>query len=76
MPFTTADIGTYVLYQKDAVSTKVGRIKAVGNQWMFVVFDCNNRWDRYHTYPSLAVRPATLTRTEAPGGAAGVKDVP
>ena len=67
MPFTLTDIGRYVTYHPEKRPSELGRIKAMGNHLVFVVFHCDNHWDRYRDYTAMAVLPTSLAFAHSPG---------
>ena len=54
------DIGRWVEYE-DAVGRKEkGRIKSWNNKWIFVVYNCDNKWDEFENYTGCATNPRDL----------------
>jgi hypothetical protein len=43
-----------------------GRIKSWNQTFIFVVFHCDNNWDRYYDYTGCACKPTQLRFTETP----------
>jgi hypothetical protein len=54
---TQADIGKWVYYK---VNGTIGRIKSWNKRWIFVVYKCDKRWDRYQMYTGCATNPREL----------------
>lgn len=42
--------GSYVHYIPDHGEIENGRVKLLGKTFAFVVFKCNNEWERYEDY--------------------------
>ncbi|KPK42094.1 MAG: hypothetical protein AMJ65_08215 [Phycisphaerae bacterium SG8_4] len=41
-------------------SEQQGRIKGFNKQWVFVVYKCDNNWDRFEDYTGCATDPKDL----------------
>ena len=57
---TNADIGKWVEY-KTYHKTEDGKIKGWNNNWIFVVYLCNNEWDKFKDYTGNATEPNDLS---------------
>lgn len=56
------DVGKYVDYHHLFDNTiERGRIKSWNAKLVFVVFECNGKWDRYREYTGEACLPEHLT---------------
>lgn len=42
--------GSYVHYSPMFGSTENGRVKSIGEDYAFVVYNCNDEWHRYEDY--------------------------
>ncbi len=59
---TKEDIGKWVIYQPTIKGKpEEGRIKSWGSEVIFVVYRCNNEWDRFQNYTAQATLPNRLT---------------
>ena len=58
---TTDDIGEYVIYRENSPEMERGRIKSWNDRFIFVVFKCNNEWDRFKDFTGECVCPEDLT---------------
>lgn len=56
---TKKDIGRFVVYN-DGFKTQLGRIKSYNEKFIFVVYHCNNNWDRYKDYTGCATSPENI----------------
>ncbi len=52
--------GSYCHYSPAHGNKENGRIKSIGNEYAFVVFSCNNEWDRYEDYTGQRVAISDL----------------
>jgi len=57
------DIGRWVIYQPFAGKPEEGRIKSWNDRFVFVVYRCDNLWDRFMEYTGQATLPKRLTFT-------------
>lgn len=61
---TSKDIGrgvTYTRYNMYGIGEPVlGRIKSWNDEWIFVVYNCDNDWKNYQEYTAAATRPVDL----------------
>jgi len=56
------DIGRWVIYQPPIKGKpEEGRIKDWNDRFVFVVYRCNNLWDRFQDYTAQATNPTRLT---------------
>ena len=53
------DKGRYVVYFTKH-SKELGRIKSWNDKNIFVVYNCNNKWDQYLNYTACATDPIDL----------------
>jgi hypothetical protein len=57
-----SDKGRWVEYKsKGGDKTEKGKIKSWNDNWIFVVYNCANNWDRYEDYTANATKPDDLT---------------
>jgi hypothetical protein len=54
-----SDIGRWVVYNGGFGEEK-GRIKTWNEEYVFVVYKCDNQWDRYQDFTAAATRPEQL----------------
>ena len=55
------DIGRWVEYApRFGGSSEVGRIKSWNDEWVFVVYHCDNKWDEFKNYTAAATSPKDL----------------
>ena len=56
------DKGRWVIWKdpNDIDSDTIGRIKSWNDKFVFVVYKCDNRWDRYEEYTGIATNPEEL----------------
>lgn len=52
-----SDVGQWVNYKR----WQIGRIKSWNNTFVFVVYKCNEEWDRYQDFTGVATKPEDLT---------------
>ena len=57
------DIGRWVLYEGPAGEKEKGRIKSWNNKYIFVVYKCDHRWDRFQDFTAAATNPEDLRYT-------------
>ena len=55
---TEKDIGRWVKYWP---TDERGRIKSWNSKWVFVVYKCDNEWERFQNYTGCASKPSDLT---------------
>jgi hypothetical protein len=53
--------GDWVIYKPTG---EKGRVKSRNDSFIFVVFKCNNEWDRFHAYTGCACREIDLELLE------------
>jgi len=53
------DIGRWVLYD-DNFKKEKGRIKSWNEEFIFVVYKCNDEWDRFQDFTGCATNPEDL----------------
>ncbi len=61
---TKADKGRWVEYIGNAGEREKGRIKSWNQNWIFVVYHCDENWDAYENYTAQATPPAQLRFTD------------
>lgn len=57
---TEKDIGRWVKYTGSAGEEAFGRIKSWGDIFIFVVYNCNNEWDRFRNFTPSPTNPKCL----------------
>jgi len=57
MNTTRFGVGTWVLYKPKG---EIGRVKSTNNTWVFVVYNCDHKWDNYEDYTAAATSPKDL----------------
>ena len=55
-----SDVGRWVKYKGYAKSDK-GRILSWAKKWVFVVYNCDDKWDDFKDYQGVATGPEFLT---------------
>jgi hypothetical protein len=55
-----SDIGRWVTYHPSPHHSEDGRIKDWNDQVVFVVYQCDDRWDDYQQYTPQATSPRDL----------------
>lgn len=46
--------GKWVEYTGGVGEKEKGKIKSWNDNWVFVVYKCNNEWDRYYNFTGVA----------------------
>lgn len=59
-----SDIGRWVEYHSYPANIEKGRIKSWNEKWIFVVYKCDNNWDRFQDYTAAATKPEDLEFVE------------
>jgi len=59
---TKEDIGKWVVYD-DNFKKEKGRIKSWNDTFIFVVYKCDMKWDRFQDYTGCATKPEDLSFT-------------
>ena len=54
------DIGAWVLYTDRMGTKEPGRIKSFNSKYIFVVYKCDNQWDRFLDFTGCATDPEDL----------------
>jgi len=54
------DIGRFVEYRGFADEREKGRIKSWNEKFIFVVYKCDNQWNRFQDFISAATLPELL----------------
>lgn len=57
---TKSDIGRWVEYRGGAGEVERGRIKSWNDSYIFVVYKCNDEWDRFQDFTGVSTRPEDL----------------
>jgi hypothetical protein len=57
---TAKDIGRWVVYSPTAHHRERGRIKSWNAHVVFVVYQCDDKWDDYQQYTAQATSPRDL----------------
>jgi hypothetical protein len=57
---TEKDIGRWVEYQDHGGRNETGRIKSWNEAFIFVVYSCNNEWERFQDFTGQPTRPEDL----------------
>ena len=55
-----SDIGQWVQYESYNRNIEQGRIKSWNETFIFVVYKCNNEWDRFQDFTAQATNPNDL----------------
>ena len=58
---TDQDIGRWVVYTDGMGKKELGKIKSWNKYFIFVVYTCDNQWDRYQEFTGASTRPEDLT---------------
>jgi len=58
------DIGKWVIYDNGFTKEK-GRIKSWNDKFIFVVYKCENKWNKFYNYTACATDPKDLQFTTA-----------
>ena len=53
-------VGRWVKYTNGSGKDEYGRIKSWNSRYIFVVFNCDNKWDKFQDYTGCAVNPEDL----------------
>lgn len=61
---TPEDVGRFVLYTDGVDSKEFGRIKSWNEHYIFVVFNCNDHWNKFFHYRAKSTRPENLKFAE------------
>lgn len=57
---TEESVGEWVEYRGAGGEKERGRIKSWNEEFVFVVYKCNNEWDRFQNFTGQATRHADL----------------
>lgn len=60
-------IGEWVKYIPSAGLDEIGRVKSWNDEYAFVVYSCDNNWDRFKDYTACATRLEDLVKLEGEG---------
>lgn len=58
------DVGRWVRYTPQVGNEEIGRIKSWNEKFIFVVYKCDNQWERFQDFTAAATDPADLTFIE------------
>jgi hypothetical protein len=53
-------IGRWVKYTDGVGRSEYGRVKSANSRFVFVVFKCDNQWDRFQDFTGCACNPENL----------------
>ena len=59
---TQKDVGRWVIYDIGFKKEK-GKIKSWNDKFIFVVYKCDNNWDKFQDYTGCSTTPQDLTFT-------------
>ena len=62
---TIEDVGKSVIYD-NGFKKETGKIKSWNENWIFVVYRCNNYWYNYSDYTGCATNPRDLEFIDNP----------
>ena len=54
------DIGKWVIYTPDFGLPEKGKIKSWNDKFIFVVYKCDDQWQRFEEYTGCATNPEDL----------------
>jgi hypothetical protein len=57
------DVGCWVLYENSSNIKEKGRLKSWNDKFIFVVYKCDNQWDRFQDFTGCATEPKDLKFT-------------
>jgi len=57
---TKDDIGRWVRYKDGTGGKEDGRIKSWNDNYIFVVYHCNNEWSRFYDFTGAGTNPSDL----------------
>jgi len=57
---TDSDIGRWIEYRGSGGERELGKLKSWNDKVIFVVFKCDEQWDRFEDFTGEAVYPADL----------------
>lgn len=55
-----SDIGRWIKYHDGVGGIEQGRIKSWNDKYIFVVYKCDNQWDRFEDFTAAATMPYDL----------------
>lgn len=58
---TSKDIGKWVYYSPGFGENEKGRIKDWNQKYIFVVYKCDENWNKFQDYTAAATNPKDLT---------------
>ena len=63
---TEKDVGRWVTYVDGVGKKEEGKLKSWNDTFIFVVYTCNNEWDRFKDFTGAATSPKDLYFKEDP----------
>jgi hypothetical protein len=57
---TAADVGRWVVYRRAGGAKERGKIKGWTRTFVFVVYHCDQHWERFEDFDSIATNPCDL----------------
>ena len=54
-------VGDWVDYHPPVGVIEKGRVKSWNDKWIFVVYNCDDKWDDFENYTGAATSPEYLT---------------
>lgn len=60
---TDKDVGRWVIYTPQVGPEESGRIKSWDDMYIFVVYSCDQQWDRFQDFTAAATNPDDLKFT-------------
>lgn len=54
------DVGRFVEYHGSASEREKGRIKSWNEKFIFVVYKCDNQWNRFQDFTGQSTKPEDL----------------
>ena len=60
LPLCNDDVGRWVVYTDATGEQEKGRIKSFNSRYIFVVYKCDNQWDRFLDFTGCATDPEDL----------------
>jgi len=58
---TNKNIGDWVVYCPSYGNAERGKIKSWNNEYIFVVYNCDDKWSNFQDYTANATNPEYLT---------------
>ena len=57
---TEADVGRWVNYTPTVGPKEPGRLRSWNDKWVFIVYKCDNQWNRFQDFTAAATDPDEL----------------